>query len=72
MSTPDYQAIVRSQKTPELIAWTAGWKPGSVPRLLGEHELAMRKARTSELRGWLALALSTAALVVSVLAFLRK
>ena len=68
----DHSEHVKSLKTPELIRWIAGWGEGTVPRMQGEHELQSRRAKGTELRGWIAIGISILSLLVAFFALLRK
>jgi len=69
---PDYSEHVKKLSTSELIKWISGWKSGSYPRLAGEHELALRKNKATEIRAWISIIISTLSLILSIIALALK
>jgi hypothetical protein len=59
---------LRDKTDHELYIWIAGWKPNSEWYIAGQQELKRRNENSSELRGWIAIAISGFALIVSVVA----
>jgi hypothetical protein len=58
------------QKTDEEICqWIAGWndKTGIGYRLLGQHELQRRLRQPDAVRSWIAIGISTLAIILSIL-----
>jgi hypothetical protein len=75
-----YQESVKPMADADLVRWTGQWTPGTPPHIAGQFELQSRRdaqQRRREdaiaFRAWLAIGISTTALIVSVLsALLRK
>ncbi len=65
-------ADLKQKSDSELAEWIAGWKPGSKDHILGMAELDRRKNRGNTIRGWIAIAISVLALVVSITALFYK
>ena len=59
---------LRKKTDKELCEWIAGWNDqrGVGHRLLGQHELQRRLRQPDAFRSWLALGVSTLALVLTV------
>ena len=60
---------LRSKTDKQLCEWIAGWNDGAGrgKRLLGEAELQRRLRRPDAIRSWIAIGISSAAVVLSVL-----
>jgi len=63
---------LKQKSDSELAEWVAGWKPGTKDHILGMTELNRRMNKGNTLRGWIAIAVSVLALVVSIVAFFYK
>jgi hypothetical protein len=68
----DYIAQAEALSTSALVGDIASWKPGSVQHIAGTFVLEKRKARHSELRGWVAVGISIISLLTSVCVLLFK
>jgi len=67
MSNIDPLARLRAMTTQEVAEWTAGWCEGTGNRILGELESKRRQDRDGAVGGWVAIAISIVALIVSAL-----
>jgi hypothetical protein len=65
-------ADLKQMSDSELAEWIAGWKPGTKDYILGMAELDRRKNRGNTVRGWIAIAVSVLALIVSIVALFYK
>jgi len=64
----DIPRTLRKMSTEDVAAWNASFREGTPSRALGELELQRRRDFGNRIRGWIAIAISTAALIVSVVA----
>ncbi len=65
-------ADIKKMSDGELAEWIAGWKPNTKDYILGMAELDRRKNRGNTVRGWIAIGISIAALIVSIVALYYK
>jgi hypothetical protein len=74
MKTENDRFKLREMDTEQLCNWIAGWndKAGRGQRLLGEHELQRRLRQPDAVRSWLAIGISIAAFIISVVFHLVK
>ncbi|MEY3775858.1 MAG: hypothetical protein RLZZ129_2638 [Verrucomicrobiota bacterium] len=63
---------VRQMNTGKLLEWMAGKKESGLDVWVGRYELERRKAKWSEIRAWVTIAISVAALTVSIIALVEK
>lgn len=63
---------LRTKSDHELAEWIAGWKPGTKDHILGMAELDRRKNMGNTIRGWIAIAISLLALLLSIVALFLK
>ena len=65
-------ALKELRKMPDdaLIEWTCGWKETHANRLAGTVEIRRRQEHPNEIRGWISLFISTAAIVISIIALI--
>ena len=68
----DIPTTLRRMPTEDVAGWCESFEAGTANRILGEMELQRRRDRGLRIRGWIAMALSMAALVVSILALLAS
>jgi hypothetical protein len=59
---------IKQKSDCELAEWIAGWKPNTKEHILGTAELERRKNKGNTVRGWIAIAISMVALIVSIVA----
>ena len=64
----DIPRTLRKMSTEDVTAWNASFKEGTPSRRLGELELQRRQDLGNRIRGWIAIGISTGALIVSVAA----
>jgi hypothetical protein len=64
----DIPRTLRKMSTEDVAAWNASFREGTPSRTLGELELQRRRDVENRIRGWIAIAISTAALIVSIVA----
>ena len=65
---------LREKSTEDLCNWIAGWNDihGRGHRLLGEHELQRRLRRPDAIRSWVAVGISVASVILSVVFHMLK
>jgi hypothetical protein len=66
--TKDIPRTLRKMSTEDVAAWNASFREGTPSRALGELELQRRRDVGNRIRGWIAIAISAVALIVSVVA----
>jgi hypothetical protein len=63
---------LRRMSDSELAEWISGWKPDTKDYILGMAELDRRKNRGNTIRGWIAIAISVIALLMSIVTLFYK
>ena len=65
---------LREKSTEDLCKWIAGWNDiqGRGHRLLGEHELQRRLRRPDAIRSWIAVGISIASVILSIVFHFMK
>lgn len=63
---------VQAMSTGRLLEWIAGKKDSVLDVWIGKYELERRRQKWSEIRSWITIGLSVAALVVSVVALVLR
>jgi hypothetical protein len=66
--TKDIPRTLRKMSTEDVAAWNASFREGTPSRTLGDLELQRRRDVGNRIRGWIAIGISAAALIVSVVA----
>ena len=64
----DIPRTLRKMSTEDVAAWNASFREGTPSRALGELELQRRRDVANRIRGWIAIGISTVALIVSIVA----
>ncbi len=63
---------VQGMSTGTLLEWIAGKKEHVLDVWIGRYELERRRAKWSEIRSWVTIGISVAALIVSIVALVLK